>query len=158
MPDVTGELSPEHMTLWHNWMNAQRLLVLEIDRRLQRRVGISKADFSVLVTLRGATSGEMRVVELANSLSWDKSRVAHQLTRLETRGLVDRIEGGALGRRTGVKLVREGRRLAKQAIAVHAVAVRETFFDVVTPAQLEAIGSWSIGMINRATHTRDDEE
>jgi DNA-binding MarR family transcriptional regulator len=139
-------------------MSAQRQLVLEIDRRLQRRFGISKAEFSVLVTLRGAAAGEMRVVELADTLGWDKSRVAHQLTRMEARGLVDRVESGAQGRRTGIRLAKEGRRLAEEAVAEHAAAVREFFFDAVTPAQLEAIGSWSTQMINRAARAgREDE-
>jgi DNA-binding MarR family transcriptional regulator len=139
-------------------MSAQRHLALEIDRRLQRRFGISKAEFSVLVTLRGAAAGEMRVVELADTLDWDKSRVAHQLTRMEARGLVDRVESGAQGRRTGVRLAKEGRRLVEEAIAEHAATVREIFFDAVTPAQLEAIGSWSTRMLNRAARAgREDE-
>ncbi len=158
MAENAGGLSPEDWEFWDRWMSAQRRLVLEIDRRLQRRFGISKAEFSVLVTLRGAAGGEMRVVELADTLGWDKSRVAHQLTRMEARGLVDRVESGARGRRTGIRLAKEGRRLAEEAVAEHAAAVREIFFDAVTPAQLEAIGSWSTQMINRAARAgREDE-
>ncbi|HLI36491.1 MAG TPA: MarR family winged helix-turn-helix transcriptional regulator [Streptosporangiaceae bacterium] len=157
MAENAGGLSPEDWEFWDRWMSAQRRLVLEIDRRLQRRFGISKAEFSVLVTLRGAAGGEMRVVELADTLGWDKSRVAHQLTRMEARGLVDRVESGARGRRTGIRLAKEGRRLAEEAVAEHAAAVREIFFDAVTPAQLEAIGSWSTQMINRAARTGREE-
>jgi DNA-binding MarR family transcriptional regulator len=151
--EIAGRLSPEDWEFWDRWMSAQRQLALEIDRRLQRRFGMSKAEFSVLVTLLGASSGEMRVIELAGALEWDKSRVAHQLTRMEARGLVERVESGAEGRRTGVRLAREGRRLAEEAVAGHAADVRETFFDAVTPAQLEAIGSWST---QRASPTPSD--
>ena len=158
MAEIAGQLSPEDWEFWDRWMSAQRQLVLEIDRRLQRRFGMSKAEFSVLVTLRGAASGEMRVVELAGALGWDKSRVAHQLTRMEARGLVERVESGAGGRRTGVRLAREGRRLAEEAVAGHAADVREVFFDAVTPAQLEAIGSWSAQMVDRAAQARREEE
>jgi DNA-binding MarR family transcriptional regulator len=93
--EIAGQLSPEDWEFWDRWMSAQRQLALEVDRRLQRRFGISKAEFSVLVTLSGAAAGEMRVVELAGTLDWDKSRVAHQLTRMEARGLVERVESGA---------------------------------------------------------------
>ncbi|HLI38376.1 MAG TPA: MarR family winged helix-turn-helix transcriptional regulator, partial [Streptosporangiaceae bacterium] len=127
MAENAGGLSLKDWEFWDRWMSAQRQLVLEIDRRLQRRFGISKAEFSVLVTLRGAAAGEMRVVELAGMLGWDKSRVAHQLTRMEARGLVDRVESGAQGRRTGIRLAQEGRRLVEEAVAEHAAAVREIF-------------------------------
>jgi DNA-binding MarR family transcriptional regulator len=155
--EIAGQLSPEDWEFWDRWVSAQRQLALEVDRRLQRRFGISKAEFSVLVTLRGAAAGEMRVVELAGTLDWDKSRVAHQLTRMEARGLVERVESGAQGRRTGIRLAVEGRRLAEEAVAEHAAAVREVFFDAVTPAQLEAIGSWSTRMIDRAARAGREE-
>jgi DNA-binding MarR family transcriptional regulator len=158
--EIAGRLSlsPEEQEFWHRWMSAQRQLTVEIDRRLQRRFGVSKAEFSVLVTLLGAAAGEMRVVELAGSLDWDKSRVAHQLTRMEARGFVDRVESGAQGRRTGVRLTREGRRLAEQTLTEHAAAVREIFFDAVTAAQLEAIGSWSTWMLDRAAQAGREEK
>ena len=55
------------------WMRAQRLLAQEVDRCLQRDFGISKAEFSVLVTLRQAPGREMRVGDLAESLSWRRA-------------------------------------------------------------------------------------
>ena len=71
----------------------------ELERGLQRDCGISKAEFSVLVTLWRTTGREMRVGELSESLDWDKSRVSHQLTRMEKRGFVKRTQYGADGRR-----------------------------------------------------------
>ena len=106
-------LSPEDWDLWDRWMRAQRLLALEIDRRLQSAFGISKAEFSVLVTLLRPPGDAVRVVDLADLLGWEKSRVAHQLTRMESRGLVVRTESGASGRRTGIGLTPKGRRLGK---------------------------------------------
>ena len=32
----------------------------------------------------------MRVLELARALGWEKSRLSHQLTRMQQRGLVER--------------------------------------------------------------------
>src|SRR3569833_4550188 len=92
-------LEPAEWDLWHTWMQAQRLLSRELDRELQRAYGISKAEFSVLVTLHRAPGGRLRVGELAESLDWDKSRVAHQLTRKENRDLIDRTAPDSTGRR-----------------------------------------------------------
>ena len=54
----TRTLEPEEWELWHTWMRAQRLLARELDRCLQRDYGISKTEFSVLVTLRQAPSAQ----------------------------------------------------------------------------------------------------
>ena len=142
-------LEPEEWDLWDTWMRAQRLLVQEIDRRLQSDFGISKAEFSVLVTLLRAPGREVRVLDLAESLDWEKSRVSHQLTRMESRGFVRRTESGASGRRTGVGLTPQGRRLAERAVLGHAGNVRDLFFESLSPDQASAIRGWSEQMIDR---------
>lgn len=135
-------LEPEQWELWDSWMQAQRLLARELDRGLQRDHGISKAEFSVLVTLHRAAGGRMRVTQLAESLAWEKSRVAHQLTRMENRELVDRTEDRS-GRRIGVGLTAKGRSAVENAILGHADNIRRYFFETLTPEQAAAIHAWS---------------
>jgi DNA-binding MarR family transcriptional regulator len=139
------DMSPEDWAFWDTWMRAHRLLVRELDRGLQRDCGISKAEFSVLVTLRRP----MRVGELADALGWEKSRVAHLLTRMEKRGLVARTEDGAGGRRTGIELTEEGRRLAGSATRGHGANIRRSVLDHLTPDQVATIRSWSEQLIER---------
>jgi DNA-binding MarR family transcriptional regulator len=132
-------------------MEAQRLLTRELDRLLQRDYGISKAEFSVLVTLDRTAGGSMRVGELADSLGWEKSRVAHQLTRMENRELVERTEAG--GRRTGIGLTAQGCTTVRKAIRGHAGNIRRYFFDTVTPDQAAAIQAWSRQMVDGQNST-----
>jgi DNA-binding MarR family transcriptional regulator len=136
-------MEPEEWELWDTWMRAQRLLVRELDRGLQRACGISKAEFSVLVTLWQAPGSELRVGELAESLDWEKSRVSHLLTRMENRGFVARTESGAGGRRTRIGLTATGRRVAQGAIQEHAGNIRRYFLDALTKDQTAAIRAWS---------------
>ncbi|WP_413812408.1 MarR family winged helix-turn-helix transcriptional regulator [Streptomyces sp. OE57] len=143
------DLDPEEWELWGAWTRAQRLLAQELDRALQRDFGISKAEFSVLMTLWRAAGRELRVGELSESLGWEKSRVSHQLTRMEKRGFVARTESGAHGRRTGIKLTAEGRSAVESAITGHAGTIRRHFFDPLTPQQADAIRAWSEQMIER---------
>ncbi|GIM91282.1 MarR family winged helix-turn-helix transcriptional regulator [Paractinoplanes toevensis] len=142
-------LEPEEWDLWNSWMQAQRLLTRELDRRLQQDYGISKAEFSVLVTLHRSPGGRMRVGELAESLTWEKSRVAHLLTRMENRELVKRTENGAGGRRTGIGLTAKGRDAAENAILGHADNIRRFFFEPLTPSQTTAIQAWSRQTVDR---------
>lgn len=136
-------LEPEQWELWHAWMQAHRLLMRELDRDLQRECGISKAEFSVLVTLHQATGGQVRVGELAELLDWEKSRVAHQLTRMENRELVIRTDHETNGRRAAIGLTAKGRSAAENAISVHADNIRRYFFEALTPDQATAIHDWS---------------
>jgi DNA-binding MarR family transcriptional regulator len=143
-------LKPEEWERWNTWMQAQRLLARELDRSLQRDYGISKAEFSVLMTLHQAPGGRMRVGELAESLDWHKSRVAHQLTRMENRELVDRTDNESSGRRVGIGLTVKGRDTVQNAILGHADNIRRYFFEAITPAQAAAIDAWSRMMVDRA--------
>jgi DNA-binding MarR family transcriptional regulator len=143
-------LQPDEWELWDTWMRAQRLLAQELDRGLQRDHGISKAEFSVLMTLRRAGGRHLRVGEIAESLDWEKSRVSHLLTRMENRGLVERPPGGPSGRRTGIGLTAEGRRTVENAIRGHGDNIRRHFFDSLTPAQAEAIRAWSKQWVDRS--------
>ncbi|MEU8876339.1 MarR family transcriptional regulator [Streptomyces javensis] len=145
----TRDLDPEEWELWGAWTRAQRLLAQELDRALQRDFGISKAEFSVLMTLWRAAGRELRVGELSESLGWEKSRVSHQLTRMEKRGFVARTESGAHGRRTGTRLTAEGRSAVESAITGHAGNIRRHFFDPLTPQQADAIRAWSEQTIER---------
>jgi DNA-binding MarR family transcriptional regulator len=142
-------LTPGEWERWNTWMQAQRLLARDLDRDLQRDFGISKAEFSVLVTLHRAPGGRMRVGELADSLDWDKSRVAHQLTRMENRQLVDRTDTESSGRRLGIGLTAKGREAAQNAILGHADNIRRYFFDTLTPEQAAAIDAWSRQTVDR---------
>ncbi|MEU4216034.1 MarR family winged helix-turn-helix transcriptional regulator [Actinoplanes sp. NPDC026623] len=142
-------LEPEQWELWHTWMQAHRLLSRELDRDLQRGYGISKAEFSVLVTLHQSPDGPMRVGELAESLDWEKSRVAHQLTRMENRELVERTDNESNGRRSGISLTAKGRSAAKNAILGHADNIRRYFFEALTPDQAAAIHAWSRQTVDR---------
>jgi DNA-binding MarR family transcriptional regulator len=141
-----GALGPAEWDLWHSWTRAQNLLVRELDRGLQRDCGISKAEFSVLMTLRRAEGRQLRVGELSEALAWEKSRVAHQLTRMENRGLVERTGGG---RRTGIGLTAQGHRVVEDALRVHSANIRRLFLDSLTDEEATALQRWSGRVVER---------
>jgi DNA-binding MarR family transcriptional regulator len=152
----TRSLEPEEWEFWDTWMRAQRLLARELEQGLQRDCGISKAEFSVLVTLRQTAGREMRVGELSEALDWDKSRVSHQLTRMEKRGFVERSQYGVDGRRAGIGLTAEGRRAAQSAIFVHGANVRRHALNSLTAEQASVIRAWSEQVVDRI-EPRDGE-
>ncbi|WP_020502274.1 MarR family winged helix-turn-helix transcriptional regulator [Sciscionella marina] len=139
----TGTLKPDEWELWQLWTHAYHLLVRELDRGLQRDCGISKAEFSVLMALSRAPGRELNVADLVAELDWEKSRVSHQLTRMENRGFVQRIQHGATGRRIRVGLTGTGQRTTQNAVRAHGANIRRCFFDSLTTEQAATLRAWS---------------
>lgn len=63
-------------------------LQAELNRELQAEHGISLADYEVLGRLHDAADTRLRTLDLVATLTWEQSRVSHQLTRMQRRGLV----------------------------------------------------------------------
>jgi DNA-binding MarR family transcriptional regulator len=136
-------VSEQDWQLWRTFITMHRHLARELDRQLQRDASISQADFSVLVRLSESPAQRLRTGELAELLAWEKSRVSHQVTRMEARDLVERSECAEDGRGTWVGLTDEGRQVLHDASADHAAKIRSLFFDHLQPAEKQALAESS---------------
>jgi DNA-binding MarR family transcriptional regulator len=143
------EVSEQDWALWREFVTMNRHLARELDRRLLRDAGISQADFSVLSRLTEAPDRKLRTGELAELLAWEKSRVSHQVARMEARGLVERTECDTDGRGTWVGVTAEGRRTLLASTRDHAAAIRGLFFDELTDAEKTALAGVSRRVLER---------
>lgn len=117
-------LSAQELELWHAVKQLGERALSAVGSALEATTGLSGADFGVLSRLEDLGRGSLPQKELRTSLGWDKSRLSHQLTRMEARGLLARKPGGD-GRAIVVELLATGRRAITAARPVHAEAVRE---------------------------------
>jgi DNA-binding MarR family transcriptional regulator len=143
------ELSDQDWAVWRDFMSMSGQLSRELDRRLQADAGISHADYSVLVVLQQATDHQLRTGELAELLAWEKSRVSHQVARMEARGLVTRRECDTDGRGTWIEPTAEGRRVLLGAMRNHNRTIRELFFDALGDEQRAAISDAAVNVLDR---------
>lgn len=134
---TVSEIPPADWELWRTMRAMNEQLGRELDRQLQRDAGISQADYGILVTLFEAPERQMRTGELGQVLAWEKSRVSHQVARMEARGLVERVVCESDGRGTWVTLATEGKRALLGAMRQHATAIRESFLDELEPDEKE---------------------
>ncbi len=111
-----------------------------LGRRLQRATGLSTAEYEVLVNLDKAPCGELRVLELAAAMEWEKSRLSKQIGRMVDRGLVARQPCPTDQRGALLALTGAGRDAFVAAEQVHLEHVRELFFDALEPDELVALG------------------
>jgi DNA-binding MarR family transcriptional regulator len=93
----------------------------------------------VLVTLSEAPDGVIRARDLGSELGWDRSRLSHQLLRMEKRGMVVREECANDARGLMVRITPEGRRAIEAAAPAHAEAVQRHFFDHLSSAEVDTL-------------------
>ena len=110
-----------------------------MNRQLQRDCGLSLADYDVLVQL--SERRPRRVYELADALSWEQSRLSHQLRRMRDRGLVTRRGSRDDRRGATVDMTPRGRAALRDAAPGHADLVRTTVFDQMTATEMRALRS-----------------
>ncbi|TGB41132.1 MarR family transcriptional regulator [Mycolicibacterium peregrinum] len=110
-------------------MRVQLRMSYEMNRQLQADSGLSLADYDVLVALSNVGDDGMRVSDLAAQIGWERSRLSHQLRRMEQRGLTERRASVEDGRTTNVILTEMGQQAIEEAAPGHVDLVRRLFFD-----------------------------
>lgn len=146
-------LDEREQGVWRAFLAMRSQLDVLLGRELQEQSGLSNADFSVLVQLSEHPEAQMRVLELARALQWEKSRLSHQLTRMQQRGLVERSNCAEDRRGAWIRLTAQGRSAVEAAAPRHVESVRRYLFDVLSAEQVDALGS-----VARAVLDRIDEQ
>jgi len=137
--DVTRWLSEGEQRAWRGLVRMTSRLDARLNRDLQRTSGLSLADYDVLVLLTEASDARARVVQLANELQWEQSRLSHHLTRMQRRGLVAREDCPTDRRGAFVALTDTGRDAIERAAPAHAALVRQLVFDGTPAEQVAAL-------------------
>jgi DNA-binding MarR family transcriptional regulator len=133
-------LDEQEARVWRAIIGLQQRLLSELERRMICEAGLSGADYALLVPLSEAPDGLLRARDLGRIVGWKRSRVSHQVARMEKRGLVVREECAADARGSMVRLTDAGRAAIVAAAPAHVAAVRQHFFDALTDAELDVLG------------------
>ncbi len=138
----TRWLNEQEQRMWRGFQGMWRNLDRALERDLME-AALSAADFSVLVPLSEAPEHRLRARDLGCILDWDRSRLSHQIRRMEQRELLTRSSCPTDARGTFIELTKHGWEMLQQAAPGHVQAVRANFFDVLTDAEVEALDDLS---------------
>jgi DNA-binding MarR family transcriptional regulator len=141
MPGTDGRprwLSDDEQQAWRATVHLSQLLMRQLDRDLNAH-GLNGRDYEILVELSEAPDNRLRMTDLADATSQSRSRLSHQISRMEKRGLVRRDECEGDKRGTFAVLTREGMVAIERVAPYHVENVRRHFIDRLTPGQLEEI-------------------
>ncbi|MFF1879817.1 MarR family winged helix-turn-helix transcriptional regulator [Leifsonia sp. NPDC058230] len=140
MPSAFPKPDPRKLTeqedeLFSTFYRMRRGFDRALDAQLQRDAGVSISELEVLMALVRSPGRRLRVRELVAVTGWEKSRVSHQVTRMEARGLVDRQECSEDKRASYIHLTGEGRRVVVRVLPEHTATIRRILFDPLTDEQ-----------------------
>jgi DNA-binding MarR family transcriptional regulator len=134
---------------WRGHLRMSWLLDAAIARDLARETGLSYPDYHVLAWLSEAPGRRMRMTDLAAGMRWSKSRLSHQIARMEARGLVSRAGCPSDARGTFAILTPKGFAAIEQAAPGHVASIRRHLLDVLTREQVESLAGITETVVDR---------
>jgi DNA-binding MarR family transcriptional regulator len=140
MTDTRG-LDAREAHLWQSYRDTYRELTSALEARLAANSGLSGADYALLHPLSTSETGVLRTRDLGRSIGWERSRLSHQVSRMEKRGLVVREECEADARGSMVRISEAGRRAIEAAAPDHVEAVRTYLLDKLTREEQDQLAA-----------------
>ena len=143
MPGTNGQphwLTDEEQQAWRATVQLSQLLMRQLDRDLTA-YDLNGRDYEILVELSEAPDHRLRMTDLADATSQSRSRLSHQISRMEKRGLVRRDDCEGDKRGTFAVLTRAGFEAIERVAPHHVEQVRRHFIDRLTAEQQEEVRS-----------------
>ena len=128
-------LSDEEQAAWRSWLEVMRVLPAALEEGLNQRDHLNLTDYQVLVELSETVEGRLRMAELATRTHLSKSRLSHQIRRMEAAGLIARTDCLDDRRGSYAQITKDGLSAIRTAAPEHVEDVRRYFFDQLTSEQ-----------------------
>lgn len=111
-----------------------------LNKDLQDAHGLTMAEYRILVMLSESPDGSRRMSDLADGVLSSRSRLTHQIRRMESDGMVERNTCVDDGRGVLAVITDEGKRRLEEAAPTHVVSVRKHLVDLLTVRELSVLG------------------
>lgn len=132
-------LEPDEQDVWRGFLRMNAWIYDELEHDLRDRDGLSLIEYGILAHLSEAPEQRMRMRDLAETVIVSKSRLSHQIARLERDGHVRRENCEDDRRGLWAVLTDDGTAALHRAAPGHATRVRSLMFDRLTPEQVDQL-------------------
>ena len=136
-------LSEDEQRAWRSWIAATLLLQDRLGRDMQEEHGLSFADYEILVQLSEHPERRMRMSDLAERTLSSRSRLSHQINRMERAGLVTREPCDDDRRGTFAILTEQGWQAIVSAAPDHVRSVRRHLIEPLGAQRFAELGRLS---------------
>ena len=140
---MTRWLSQEEQESWRAWIEASLLLTDRLSRDIQAQHGLTFADYEIMVRLSESDQRRLRMSDLADVTLSSRSRLSHQIDRMEKAGLVVRQECTDDRRGYFAVLTDAGWKKLVETAPIHVESVRHRLVDVLTEDEFTELGRLS---------------
>lgn len=145
------------LDVWRRYRVVHARLMGYLARELTRATGLSEADYQILDALLDAPGSRARALELRWTLQWEKSRLSHQLARMASRGLIDRLECASDARGLDIVLSGTGIEAARQARRVREESLRRIVFETLGPEQMAHLANATALLAERLAMMEEED-
>ncbi|MCH0538095.1 MarR family transcriptional regulator [Streptomyces sp. MUM 203J] len=135
---ATPWLTDAEQCAWRTYLDVNRLLTYQLEKELQP-FGLTMNDYEILVNLSESPERRMRMSDLAAATLQSKSRLSHQITRMENAGLVRRENCESDRRGLFAVLTDQGMDTMRKVAPHHVESVRRHFIDQLSPEALTSL-------------------
>jgi DNA-binding HxlR family transcriptional regulator len=131
-----GSCFPDrHREVWEAFSQAGDQVRDALERQVQNSAGMPPSYFELLIKLRYAPGGRLRMSELATATGSKPSRITHAVNRLEQAGWITRDSHPTDGRGSTAILTEQGIAAMDAARPQYTRVVREHVLGPLTPAE-----------------------
>ena len=161
VPQAYGEvqtgtrwLTDAEQSAWRAYIRLAKMLMRQLDRDLHP-FGLSTNDYEILVELSEVPDNRLRMTELADLTAQSRSRLSHQITRMEAKGLVRRVACDGDKRGTFAMITPRGMAVIERVAPSHVDSVRRHFIDNISPLDQALLTAVYEPAIERLRQIRD---
>ena len=132
-------LTESQMRAWRAFLGASTLVSARLNHELDEAAAISMYEYEILVRLFESEAGRVRMSQLADQVSYSRSRLTHTVGRLERAGYV--LRSSCPNDRRGVyaHLTKAGYEFLAQTAPIHLDGVRRHLIDRFTSSELATL-------------------
>jgi DNA-binding MarR family transcriptional regulator len=138
------------LNAWRTFLYAHAQVRRQLERELQAEQSMGLGEYELLLILAYSQGRQLRMSELADTLSLSRSGATRLIDRLEAVGLVRRITCDTDRRGSWAQLTDDGYQRLRDASPTHLRGVAEHFLDRIPADDLDSLSRILDGVVERA--------
>ncbi len=138
---MPNPLSTDQLSAWRSFLTAHARVISRLEDELSREADLPLTWYEVLLLLREAPGGRLRMHQLAESRLLSRSAATRLIDRIEAAGLVERATSAADRRGTFVTLTDRGLATLRRCAPLHLRGIEEHFARHLSPEETDIIAA-----------------
>jgi DNA-binding MarR family transcriptional regulator len=135
------QIAPKALDVWYSLLRAHAGTIRQLDTELRAETGLTINDYDVLVHLKDAQEGSMRMGCLAERVVLSRSGMTRLIDGLVKDGLVERKACSQDARGSWAVITPAGDERLREARQIHLAGVARLFTDHVSEDELAVLGA-----------------